>query len=133
MLYLTTSGLGIVLVIITRKDLDMSKVFALFAILIVTLTGCTAADIQGDMAATAPQSVSATQDPNATVKYDHDNDGYIDFVVNTHSGCVTSVELFDINGEPTGYKLEQPAGAGCMDEATGIDTLMAFINETGGL
>lgn len=111
----------------------MSKVFALFAILIVTLTGCTAADIQGDMAATAPQSVSATQDPNATVKYDHDNDGYIDFVVNTHNGCVTSVELFDINGEPTGYKLEQPADAGCMDEATGIDTLMAFIDETGGL
>lgn len=109
----------------------MSKLITLLAIFAIALTGCTTAANTPEPAETG--AATASINPHAIVKYDKDDDGYIDFVVKTTNGCVTSVELFNVAGEPTGYKLEQPEGAPCMDEATGIDTLMAFINETGGL
>lgn len=121
-------GLGVILLIKTRKELDMSKLSALLAIFVIAFTGCSTGD-SPELAETA----TATAGGNATVKYDYDDDGFIDFVVNTHNGCVATVELFDTNGNTTGYKLEQPAEAPCMSESTGIETLMAFIDKTGGL
>lgn len=105
----------------------MSKLLTLLAVSAIALTGCSTGSNH------KPVESSPASSTEATVKYDYDDDGYIDFVVKTHNGCVTAVELFDINGESTGYKLEQPTTAPCMSEAKGIDTLMAFIDSTGGL